>query len=146
MEEEKKSRRNRGGSSILFLFLLIVVVGFGLWFVKTNGSNFSSVKPDSSLYQAVFLTNDQVYFGKLSNLDSQYPTLSDIYYLQVGQTLQPLDQNAPSAPTISLVKLGNELHGPTDVMSINRDQILFWEDIRSDSQVSKAILDAKSSN
>jgi hypothetical protein len=47
---------------------------------------------------------------------------------------------APAAnPEINLVKLGGELHGPTDEMRINRDQILLVEDLRTDSNLVKAI-------
>lgn len=96
----------------------------------------------SGKYQAVFLTNNQVYFGKLYNSNSIYPTLRDIYYLQVTQVLQPKDPKEP-AQQINLVKLGGELHGPEDGMRINRSQILFVEDLKSDSQVVSAIANYK---
>lgn len=97
---------------------------------------------NSGKYQAVFLSNNQVYFGKLSNARSQFPALTDIYYLRVTQALQPSDPKAPQQQ-INLVKLGNELHGPEDVMRINRDHILFVEDLKADSQVVTAIADFK---
>lgn len=95
-------------------------------------------------YKAVFLTNGQVYFGKMSNPNGQYVTLKDIYYLQVNQPLQSGDEAAQAAaaqqqPELSLVKLGNELHGPVDEMKINRDQILFYEDLKTDGKVAEAI-------
>ncbi len=99
----------------------------------------------SSGYQAVFLTNGQVYFGKLADADSDYPVLTDIYYLQVvqpplqGQQTQTQAATSQSQPQISLVKLGNELHGPVDEMHIAKSQILFYEDMKQDSQVYKAI-------
>jgi len=93
-------------------------------------------------YQAVFLSNNQVYFGKLSNQSGKYPVLTDIYYLRVTQPLQPSDPN----PNINLVKLGDELHGPSDKMEINRDQILFVEDLKPDSQVVTAIKDYLEAN
>ena len=98
--------------------------------------------PLSTRYQAVFLTNNQVYFGKLSGLGSGYPTLRDIYYLRVTQNLQPINPNAPQQQ-LQLVKLGGELHGPEDAMRINRAQILFVEDLKADSQVVNAIKDYK---
>ncbi|MDO8715769.1 MAG: hypothetical protein Q7J73_03055 [Dehalococcoidales bacterium] len=94
----------------------------------------------SNKYQAVFLSNNQVYFGKLYNAGSDYPVLRDIYYLQVTQVLQPKDPKSP-AQQINLVKLGGELHGPEDEMRINKGQILFVEDLKSDSQVVAAIAD-----
>jgi len=90
-------------------------------------------------YQAVFLSNGQVYFGTLSGRESQYPTLTNTYYLQAGQQLQP----STPTPNFSLVKLGGELHGPTDTMRINRDHIVFIEDLKSDSQVVALIEEAQ---
>ena len=98
----------------------------------------------SGKYQAVFLSNNQVYFGKLYNASSDYPALREIYYLQVTQALQPRDPRSP-AQQINLVKLGGELHGPEDEMRVNRDHILFVEDLKSDSQVVAAIADYKKS-
>jgi hypothetical protein len=98
---------------------------------------------NSSSYQAVFLSNNQVYFGKLSGTFSRYPTLKEVYYLRVSQQLQPQDPNTPLQSQIQLVKLGSEIHGPTSDMKINRDQILFIENLKPDSQVLKAILDQK---
>ena len=99
-------------------------------------------------WQAVFLTNGQVYFGKVAKEGSQKVVLQDIYYLQVTQPLQTSgDQQAQAAAQneLSLVKLGNELHGPEDQMRINADQVLFIEDLKSDSRVVEAINNYKSS-
>ena len=40
---------------------------------------------------------------------------------------------------VQLIKLGNELHGPEDQMQITKDQVLFWENLKADGKVSKAI-------
>ena len=81
-------------------------------------------------------------------MDNDYITLSDIFYLQVvqpplqgtPQAGQPAAQTTPTAqPQISLVKLGNELHGPVDLMHISRAQVLFYEDLKGDGSVVKAI-------
>ncbi len=129
-----EEQKNKG----LQWLILVVVVGLVLaalwWFNLIPGTQVSSTS-----YQAVFLTNNQVYFGRLSNANGQYPVLRDIYYLQVTQTLQPTDPKAPPQPNLNLVKLGNELHGPNDEMVINRDHILFYEDLKSSSAVVKAI-------
>jgi hypothetical protein len=101
-------------------------------------------------YQAVFLTNGQVYFGKISDQDSNTVTLKDIYYLQViqpplqGQQQAEQQQAAQQQqPQISLVKLGSELHGPVDEMHIYKSQILFYEDMKDDGKVAQAIKEYK---
>lgn len=94
-------------------------------------------------WQAVFLTNGQVYFGKVTNGNQSEVILEDIYYLQVTRPLQQQAAAGEEQPNpqgeLSLVKLGSELHGPTDAMHINRQQILFIEDLKDDSSVSQAI-------
>ena len=106
---------------------------------EANFKKIGSLTPKSDDYYAVFLTNNQVYFGHLENQESQYVELSNIYYLQVaGQNLQQKTDETDKTK-LELVKLGNELHGPEDQMSVNRDQILFIEKLKADSQVVKTI-------
>ncbi|MEK7464462.1 MAG: hypothetical protein AAB617_01650, partial [Patescibacteria group bacterium] len=97
-------------------------------------------------YEAVFLSNGQVYFGHLSQEGRQYVVLRDIYYLQVNTPPQPAKAGETQPTNINLVKLGSELHGPEDEMRINRDQILFVEDLRADSRVVEAIGQFKTAN
>ncbi|HWB39038.1 MAG TPA: hypothetical protein VG604_02235 [Candidatus Saccharimonadales bacterium] len=95
---------------------------------------------DGKKYQAVFLTSGQVYFGKLSILNSQYVKLTDIYYLQNGgKSSADIQQSSDSNDSVSLVKLGCELHAPEDDMTISRSQVNFWENLEPSGQVVKAI-------
>jgi hypothetical protein len=143
---------NRQLRSLVTLVIgIIVVVGIGFYLVKrTDTLSARGLIKDSgdniSDYSAVFLTNGQVYFGKLYS-SSNSVDLRDIYYLQVNQqqNLQSGTKatDATTQPDISLVKLGNELHGPNDRMLINKDQVLFTESLKSDSKVVTAINDYK---
>lgn len=92
-------------------------------------------------YQAVFLSNGQVYFGKVTNENGGTVKVSDVYYLRVQRQVQPQPEGEEAAqqPQVQLIKLGNELHGPQDEMRINRDHILFVEDMKDDGRVVKAI-------
>lgn len=117
---------------------LVVIMGALAIEHKRGGSAASDI--DTTKYQAVFMTNGQVYFGKLSDVTHTYADLTDVYYLQVQQSVQPATDDKKSSQ-VSLTKLGSELHGPTDKMHISRDQILFWENLKEDSTVVKAIND-----
>lgn len=100
---------------------------------------------DNSKKQAVFLTNGQVYFGQIKNINEQYLDLQDIYYLNSQNSNSSNSSN--STPTsFSLVKLGCELHGPMDEMVINRAQVSFWENLSTTGKVAKAIDQWKSEN
>ncbi|MDZ4244174.1 MAG: hypothetical protein U1C57_03660, partial [Candidatus Doudnabacteria bacterium] len=67
----------------------------------------------------------------------------NIYYLRSAGNLQTSEAKnsttTPETDNFSLVKLGNELHGPEDKMSINLSQVLFVEDLKIDSKVVEAI-------
>lgn len=142
---------------------LIVFGGYKL-FISKKGSSASKIT--ASNYQAVFLTNGQVYFGKLKDMDDDYPVLEDVYYLVTSGPVQ--DSQAPSpaeitgdqvdvtpeaeaasastqtgTPSFTLVKLGNEIHAPRDKLIISRQQILFIEDLKDDGKLAKAIVQAK---
>lgn len=114
------------------LILLLIVAG-ALWAMGLIGSPFGRSTTD---YQAVFLANGQVYFGKF-RASFGTPVLTDIYYLRVQQPIQPKGEE--EKPDIKVVKLGNEIHGPKDMMRFNGDQILFVEDLKEDGKVVTAI-------
>lgn len=118
--------------------IVIVVLGFLFRDKLFKGSGGTGGATARSAFQAVFLTNGQVYFGRLSNAEGNYATLKDIYYLQVGPA-QGSGAATDTPQNISLVKLGQELHGPVDEMHISRAQILFYEDLKIDGSVVKAI-------
>lgn len=128
---------------VAFFAAIAVLVVSMVIFMMVGGSTESElIKKDK--YQAVFLsdTSGQVYFGKLKSLNNKYYELTDIYYVKVENAVQP-DRNNTAAQNISLAKLGNELHGPEDVMYISRDKVLFWENLKDDGQVVKAITEFK---
>jgi hypothetical protein len=124
----------------------IIIVALLIAAAVFYGLRYTGVVPGAgtatSGYQAVFLSNGQVYFGKVSSTTSSDLVLEDIYYLQVEGQIQP-EQQGTQQPKLSLVKLGNELHGPQDKMIINRDHVLFWENLKDDGKVVSAIKDHK---
>lgn len=113
----------------LIALLLIVLVAQG---IHTPGS--SLVGSD---YQAVILDNGQAYFGKLEKLDSGWPVLKDVYYVQ-----QRVSEDGKVKQSI-LVKRGGEMHRP-DHMIINARQIQFIEPVRDGSKVMELIENARS--
>jgi len=121
---------------IVVLALLILIMANFLFSADTSFSRLLNwVNP--SKYQAVFLSNNQVYFGKVVDVNKDTMILEDIYYLRVSQALQTGE--GETSPDFSLVKLGNEIHGPQDRMNINLKHILFVEDLKTDSKVMQAI-------
>jgi hypothetical protein len=124
---------------IIGLIVLVLAITGVIYFVLNTGIT----KSTKGEWQGVFLTNGQVYFGHVTKENTNEIVLDNIYYLQVKQVLQksqdPKNPEPQTAQSISLIKLGEELHGPKDKMRINRDHVLFIEDLKKDGQVVQAI-------
>lgn len=88
----------------------------------------------ASQYHSIFLTNGQVYHAQITAANKEYFVIENIYYMK------------NDASTVSLVKLGCEVHGPKDQMNIPRAQVTFWEGLKDDGQVVKAIEEYKKQN
>ncbi len=136
------------------VFWLIIIAGLTLVvIVLVRGQQLVIRKPEA--YQAVFLDNGQVYFGKFRSVSRDLWSLTDIYYLRAG-TIQPASPaGGQAAPTggqagqegtgqIDLIKLGAELHAPRDEMIINKEHVIFYEDLGEGGEVMKLIRKHKS--
>lgn len=153
----RQTRTKETGSRKKWLLIVAAIVGILVlvvagWFAWSKWGPSSAVGIDSSKYQAVFFTNGQVYFGRLQPTDGGYMKLTEVYYLQSKQNnATGEDANNPQAATnsqnnnVQLIKLGQEIHGPEDLMVISRDQILFYENLKTDGKVAKSIEDYKNS-
>lgn len=136
----KKKQPNRKLVVFLGIALLLALGVWGSYLVLRNSSVASHI--ETGKYQAVFFTNGQVYFGKLSPLSGGYMKLEDIYYLQTKASTasdNPQQTAEDTSTDVELIKLGNEIHGPEDEMIISRDQVLFFENLKDDSRVSSTI-------
>jgi len=90
---------------------------------------------DTSTYQSVVLVTNQVYFGRL-RIDGDVYLLSDVYSFSASSDA--------STGTVQLVKRGSELNGPAEPLVIPGRSVLFFENMRTDSQVVQAIAKIKS--
>ena len=136
-------KKSSWGTKLFVIILIIVVILVGLYLIsKYTDWNILNVNKgvSTSGWQAVFLSNGQVYFGKIAKETRNTLVLQEIYYLQVSQQIQPVEAGLQPQQNLSLVKLGNELHGPLDEMRINRDHVLFTEDLKTNSRVVDAIV------
>jgi len=120
--------------SIVLLFsVTVLVIALVLYLVFwRNTSEKDYVAKDNM--QAIFLNGGQVYFGKILGMNDKYIRVGGIFYLRVNQTVQPKQEGGQQAAPndISLVKLGCELHRPDNEMLINRDQVIFWENLKKE--------------
>jgi hypothetical protein len=120
---------------IACIAILVIAIAFSFY---ANGSG-EAKYISSNEYQAVFLNNGQVYFGKIKTLNDHFFNLTNIFYLSTQSAQPAASGKTATSSKFSLVKLGCELHGPQDQMLINAGQVTFWENLRNNGQVVQAI-------
>ena len=119
-----------------------MIRGKGVWLVAAlllGGVLGASVDPQTLPFvgnehiSAVFLLDGQAYFGHLDDLPlSGTIVLRDVYYINDASKV------TTDLP-VGLVKRGNELHQPVDVMYIRRDKVVAIEHVTLSSPVGQAI-------
>ena len=139
-KEQKPPKRSLWVTlAVIAAIILLGVVG---WFAWTNMQN-NGTAIDESKYQSVFFTNGNVYFGKLQSFNNEYYKMTSVYYPQTqtnskaGATEQT--QATTDQSKITLLKLSDAIHGPEDEMMIAKDQVLFYQNLKTDSKVTQLI-------
>ena len=128
-----------------FKWVIIAVVGLAL--VAGGWVAWQKLAPadsgiESSKYQAVFFTDGQIYYGKLTVLNERQYKLTNVFYIlsqNENKTANADGETAETQNNAQLIKMGNELHGPEDAMMINRDHVLFYENLKPDGKVTQTI-------
>jgi len=87
-------------------------------------------------YQAVYLDNNQVFFGKITETSSPFPILRDVFFVQTQ-----VDREKKETKHL-LIRRGVEGHGP-DFMRLNARHIVVIEPVAPDSRVAQLIREAK---
>jgi len=128
--------------SVVILLLALVVLAC----VAKPTSDDESKYVYTNKLQAVFLDTGQVYFGNLKVLNDNYFVLTNIFYLQTSSSSGSSTSSSNTSSSVSLVKLGCELHQPYDQMVINRAEVTFWENLQSTGQVAKAVANWEAQN
>lgn len=143
---DRKHRGPRGVMKVVMAGMFIsvaILVAAVIAFVVFGGGKSEDELIKANQFQAVFLNDQsgQVYFGRLSLVNSKFYRLTDVYYVKVEQA--QASDNTEDSQKISLAKRGSELHGPEDEMFISKDKVLFWENLKNDGKVVEAIVEYK---
>ncbi|MSU75860.1 hypothetical protein EXS54_00050 [Patescibacteria group bacterium] len=138
MAEDIKDVSTRGALMAIAIATIVIAVVAS---VTVLGPQIGSKAPKRKQYQAVFLTNGQVYFGKLRNLGGKYVSLQDVYTVQSQAAVQA--SASPGGASLALIKNDqNNLIKPESNITISSDSILFWENMQNDAEVVKKINDS----
>ena len=137
-KKQPKQKKSFKWVIIAVVALLLVAGGWVAW--QKLASADSGI--ESSKYQAVFFTDGQIYYGKLTVLNKRQYKLTNVFYIlsqNENKTANADGETAETQNNAQLIKMGNELHGPEDAMMINRDHVLFYENLKPDGKVTQTI-------
>ena len=133
-------------TTIVLVGAALLVVLAAVSFLRNSASREDSYV-NTKQYQAVFLSNGQVYFGKVGALNSRYINMKDVFYLTQNSATTTGTNTTAASSDYTLVKLGcQQIHYPDDQMLINRDQVTFWENLSDNGKVVKSIKEFKTQN
>lgn len=128
----------------VFVFMIIVALDQSYKFTSAFRNDIQT----QSKWQAVFLSNDQVYFGHLSQYGLNYWRLDNAHYIKVTKVpvapavpqdpkakTNPQDQQPQFENRTSIVKISDDMHQPEETLYIPKEHILFWQDLQNSSSI-----------
>lgn len=135
---QKKDRWSKQAWLLAGTFLvLVVVVLSGAWLMLGQKSDYI----DHEKYQVVYTNSGQAYFGKLISINDNFFVLKQVYVSTTNDV--PKDATQAQKQSVqnntSLVRVTDEVYGPDDQMQITTNSVLFWQNLKDDSKVAKAI-------
>ena len=95
---------------------------------ETGGDEFAGAI-DEARYQAVILSNDKVYFGKLDSVSDDFFRLESAFFLRETR------EDAEAEPVRALLPVNREIHAPDNTMLIRKDEVVLVENLAKDSPI-----------
>lgn len=114
------------------VLVVIVVLAIAAARSLSSGSSLPS-DVNTNTYQAVFLSNSQIFFGKLTAAGGNYYELRHVFFLQST----PATKGQPGSQR--LIPLTKEIHNPEDLMVISRSQVVYIENLNPAGRAAKLI-------
>jgi len=84
---------------------------------------------DTTRYQAVILSNDKVYFGRISSVSPQFFKLRNAFFLRETPGANGAE------PVRALLPVNREIHAPDNTMLIRKEEVVLVENLAKDSPI-----------
>jgi hypothetical protein len=129
-------RAPKGGSNlgaVLAALVLGLLLGaFAMSLLSSDdeggGDTFAGVI-DADRYQAVILSNDKVYFGRIEDVSDDFFQLDNAFFLRETRASEDAE------PDRSLLPVNREIHAPDNTMLIRKDEVVLVENLAEDSPI-----------
>jgi hypothetical protein len=128
----REPRRSLLPAVLASLVLGILIGGAAMAFfnssTKDKGDAFGGVV-DTTRYQAVILSNDKVYFGRISSASDEFYRLQNAFFLRETPGANGAD------PVRALLPVNREIHAPENSMLIRSSEVVLVENLAKDSPI-----------
>lgn len=129
----------------IFLLAVIVVASLSFFLNRKKDDNIPKETEQAVVEQwySVKLVNGEIYYGEIGDTKADPVVIKNVYYDYdlLNKKEETTEGEKPAAGGLRLVKRGKESYGPDGTMSIVRGQVLFFEPLKEESKVLKAILE-----
>lgn len=138
---DPRTAPRRGGTNwgavLAALVLGLVLGGFAMTLLDDEsddaaGDAFAGAV-DEDRYQAVILSNDKVYFGRIEAANDEFYRLDDAFFLRETR------ESAEAEPQRALLPINREIHAPENSMLIRKDEVVLVENLAEDSPIQAEI-------
>ena len=128
--------------AVLFIFALAIIAVGSIFLIHySNVNQYSYVNKND--FQAVDVSiggstsGDQIFFGQVKDISSNYLVLYDIYYIPASTS---------STSSITLQPLVCQVDTPYNQMVINLSSVNWWENLQNTGKVAQSILSYQKQN
>ena len=139
----------RSTASVLaFLAALVIlpVVALLIVFGSRSGSGSGSAGAivdhvDEDRVQAVYLANDEVFFGRVRAADNEFFRLEDAFFLRRVQAAADAAKDEQPQAGLDLVPVSQDVGGSGDLL-VNAREVVRVQDLAKDSEIASSIAEA----
>jgi hypothetical protein len=137
--ESNPVRSTQGVLVVIGLLLLVPLVALVVVLLPgaSGGGNDIVESVDADRIQAVYLTNDLVYFGVVGESHGEFFELNDAFYLRRSAEAETEGSDA-AEPTLVPVPVSEEVDGTGNLL-VNAREVLRIQSLDDDSEIAKIV-------
>ncbi len=108
---------------------LLLGAGGATFFADQDGGDDFAGLVDETRFQAVILSNDKVYFGRIRTASDEFYELESAFFLRETR------DGEDAEPVRALLPVNREIHAPDNSMLIRKNEVVLVENLAKDSPI-----------
>lgn len=128
-DRQAAPRRPIGAVLAGLIIGLLLGAGGATFLANQDGGDDFAGSVDKTRFQAVILSNDKVYFGRISTVSDEFYELDSAFFLRETR------DGEDAEPVRALLPVNREIHAPDNSMLIRKDEVVLVENLAKDSPI-----------